>query len=948
MIFKENSAYAIYNPITEKEWSQFFTYVDLKYLNANQKARLIGDIKKAAQQNVMARKLVRQHINQKNPTTITFTQDDINQMNRLDAAGMYSTESDSIAIDDLFSDQSTTSFFHELLHDQQNATGLMPDSLSKQDMFLAGKLIEAETFALDGDFYNQNLYYIFLKDKAIKQFRKNISKQDFEKMKIVNDGANINEAYNVFIDAEATKLAMGQSILMQMQPFGEEMIYLAEKQGVPIQQYKDAINVLHSVAQTQREWRNTYNAQSFGLSENQNTSYMVGNDAVSQKDILKKYFETEYPYLKGKNYFQTGLNSDEKYSYGFSSTPEPLEVGIKTDAETKIQTVVQKTSNGYHKKLVKNDKILYECSFNEDGFRNGNEKFYDPVNNVWESFVWKNGHQIDGEGNVVDLGLYAKAIDNKLAFNIKDTRYKVENLPEGFRIYGKKNLDYIFDTKTGNSITMRDMSQGNVEEIIQYIDEESEQFDKISKKLLKIPTTKKSKPKENESFSYFPSGHLKYYSDGKNNIAYHSDGLNYYVSNMYINGLNYFYYKPENGEKIGNLKSVIQSNSNIFLEADYRKDGTLLSSTIVDSQTKKGIETHYKSDGKTIHETGEIFLNNLEKIKIGKWKTYKGQTEIQFDYNQNRIDNVDVIGNPKKALSDILFADIISMDDKEIKNIQSQKTIVVKPAEVRKTDYTFKPQKKLPKKTEITQTKIEISDKVKGYDLSNSLFYPNYTSYHSDFDFDEDNLVCFDKQGDKPSVCAVDLKAMCGVKYDGKEADTFEVVKQLQADIREAIEQDEINAGISSVRHRVIKNLSDGVQLRLHRNGDRQAVCFVDAKTHTGKVFEFKKNINRNDGYFLSAEGYGVFEGQNYTKHGEWVEYDHSKIFDKKTYKTYNNGKEVSKKFEGMFGALNDASNQQEFVSETKKESVLANSSMPIQDNEDAQVLDMSQNNRTC
>lgn len=531
----------------------------------------------------------------------------------------------------------------------------MPDSLSKQDMFLAGKLIEAETFALNGDFYNENIYYIFLKDKAIRQCRKNISKQDFEKMKIVNDGANINEAYNIFIDAEATKLAMGQSILMQMQPFGEEMVYLAEKQGVPIQQYKDAIDVLHSFVETQRDWRNTYNAQSFGLSENQGSNYIVGNDGISQKDLLKKYFETEYPYLKGKDFFQIGLNADEKYSYGFSSKPGPLEVGTKIDSETKIQTVVQKTSNGYHKKLVKNNKTLYECSFNEDGFRNGNERFYDTVNNVWESFFWKNGRQIDDNGNVVNLGFSKRIFDNKSMFNIQDISSQIEGLPESLKVYRKKNLDYIFDTKNSNVLIAEDIKPENVAEILRYSGEMSENIEQIRKKLLNIPTTKKSKPKENETFSYFPSGHLKSYNDGKNHIEYSSDGLNYYVNKMYVNHLNYLYYKPDNGEKIGNLKSVIHTNSNIFLEADYRKDGTLLSSTVVDPQTKKGVVINYKLDGKTVHETGEVFLSNLEKIKTGKWKTYIGHTEIQSDYNQNRIDNIEVIGNPKQAMADIIF-----------------------------------------------------------------------------------------------------------------------------------------------------------------------------------------------------------------------------------------------------------------------------------------------------
>lgn len=291
------------------------------------------------------------------------------------------------------------------------------------------------------------------------------------------------------------------------------------------------------------------------------------------------------------------------------------------------------------------------------------------------------------------------------------------------------------------------------------------------------------------------------------------------------------------------------------------------------------------------------------------------------------------------------------MNDKETKSIQPQKTIAIKPSEFKKEDKIAKPQNSATKKAEIAQTKIEISDKVKGYDLSDGLFYPNYTAYHYEFDFDEDNLACFQKGGNTPSVCAVDLKAMCGVKCDGKEVDTYTVVKKLQKDIKEAVEHGEINAGISSVRHSVIKNLSDGVQLRLYKNEDAKTVCFIDPKTHTGKVFEFKKNNSEwNEGYFLSAEGYGVFNGYSYTKHGEWIEYSSQGISKHKTFKKYDNGKEVSKKtdYRGIFGALNDVSNQLESFSETKKESALANSAVSVQDNDDTQILGMTQNNRTC
>lgn len=939
MLFKSDSEYAIYNPITEKEWNKFFTYVDLRRLGKQQKIELIDKIKKEAQQSIMARKLVRRHINQKNPTTITFLHLDN------ETGATYFGDSDNVEMQDINSDF----FFHELMHDQQNVVGFDRDCLDQKESFISNKLSEAETNALNGSLgnYNNNILYLLLKANAIEQCQEKISKKQFKAMNIVQNDASFDEAYKVFIDIEATKLAMGQSILMDMQPFGKEALILAEKFNAPIQKYELSNGKVASAAAIGRDWKNAYNHQAARLSEQRRATARLGGIDYDTRKHIQNYLETEYPFLKGKNYFQTGLNSDEAYAYGYGLKPKPLKIGTTIDNETQIKTTVEKTKNGYVETLTKNGVKIYDCYYNNDGFRDGKETFYNRNNNRNESILWKNGYQVDLNGKKIDLR--GRDIDRKkqTKSQIENVTHMVQGLPKYIQVFRNKQVDCVFDMRTGRSIAFKNISNVSADKIVQEMKKEDNQFEQIKNELLNIPTKGKASHISGTA-TYYPSGHLEGYESENNYIHYNSDGLNYYVDYMMINGKHYNYYKPENGEKIGKCKTAMSHNSHYSFKFDFRKDGTLLSSTVGNTQTDVAQTITYKSDGKTIHSTGDvIFGKDLTEIKDGKWIERKGDTEVHFEYTQNRIDNVGVIGNPQKAMSDILFADIAP----DCMTSLSKTDTHMQPST---SSYKQNLEDKSVNKTPIAQKNIEISPKVKKYKINESSFSPKYSFLtENKYNVDGKSLVWFEKDtdGNDISTSVVDLDIELAVKGDG--LDQRDVMNRFEQDLASLDECDllelmRVGCGKSSGTCGV-PSKKDGIKIDTNKYNDGVSVCFIDEETKTGKVFQFKKTANMLEKkYVLSAEGYGVFNGDSYTKHGEWIEYDHSKIFDKKTYKTYNNGKEVSDKSNGMIGALSNAANQPDTFSETKKESALADNAVSVQDNADTQILDMLQNNRTC
>lgn len=303
-----------YNEITEEEWQQYFTFINTGKISDKNAASMRQLIMNVAHNVPYARVLIRDKIKNKEIINITLTQDDIKELAQIDADGLTKGYEKQITfLPQIFNEKGGT-IYHEILHTDQTAKKFWPTYQTREQMQKLNKLNEAEAAAVNYLIDHDLPLFQRLMNKNREKLSQTLTDKDIPYADSLTEEEKA-KARELYIEGEASRRTIGQSIFILMQPEGAETVNAVAQYGETLT-YKD----LSSIS----EWKSFYNSYGMKFAE---ASFSEADIGVSEyqkqaEQNVKNYMTERYPELKGKNFFITGLTENEKLKYDTDSFEE--------------------------------------------------------------------------------------------------------------------------------------------------------------------------------------------------------------------------------------------------------------------------------------------------------------------------------------------------------------------------------------------------------------------------------------------------------------------------------------------------------------------------------------------------------------------------------------------------------------------------------------------------
>ncbi len=230
--------------------------------------------------------------------------------------------------------------------------------------------------ALDSELSGDLPFYPRLKEKHKEDILRTLKEEDIPYADGLTEEEKI-QARELYVDTLAAERAVGSSIDIVMQPDGAKTVQTAAEHGISL----DAQDISRIDA-----WRSFYKEQALRSASDNYKEKEVGESQheTAEKERVIKYYEERYPTLKGRDFFQTGFSAKTKDEEGLQQ--EARQSG--TDPKTGVRIEEKPSSRTVY---YANNKKAYECGLNEEGFRNGAERYYDENGRITVERNYKDG-----------------------------------------------------------------------------------------------------------------------------------------------------------------------------------------------------------------------------------------------------------------------------------------------------------------------------------------------------------------------------------------------------------------------------------------------------------------------------------------------------------------------------------------------------------------------------
>ncbi len=361
-----------YNPITDEEWERFFGLCDLSHLPAERQFELNDEFRKMADEYPLYRRLIRE---QTAPFHVTYSEQDKSYFQQNNSVGfLQQGENRIVANLALDSNKLVRVLCHEMRHRQQEQDGLFLKDSTRENVFTAVKLTEADSHILTAQHdETQGYYFNRLRQQYGNRLNEILTDADIPFAPGL-DAAQRAEARALYIDTQASEQAAAGTINLFMQPNGWETAAAAVENGLTLT--GGEVSYLEG-------WRATYQQQAGGQSMQAISVLDSGDDALQDIDAQKAQtcIEGRFPALRGKQYFQPGLTPDALEQEGLSpALATRISEGVTYFPGTKIKKTetVKREGEGYTVRVYNRDgTAVYEGGYMADGIRDGAEIWYD-------------------------------------------------------------------------------------------------------------------------------------------------------------------------------------------------------------------------------------------------------------------------------------------------------------------------------------------------------------------------------------------------------------------------------------------------------------------------------------------------------------------------------------------------------------------------------------------
>ena len=378
---------SLYNPLTEAELNKFFSYVNLSHLTDEQQQIIHEMFKQSAEKNVWSRRLIRE---QNAPFHLTLSDEDMRYLFENGCTGFQATGENRIivSLDEYSMNMANGTLLHEMRHRQQEAEKLWLYDNVREHQFIANKIMEAEAVSINCDVNKgYDSYYERLKDHNIKEISTTIKESEIPYADDLT-AEEKKQARQLYIEAKATELTMAQNIALRMQPNGVSTYTTAQKFGLT-----PTVEEISSI----EEWRKSYNNQA---NSSAYAPSIIESDITQEQNkesqYLYQYCTNRFPELKNLNFYQSGLTSEESMAYGFHTLPvQPIaeETKHRDNTTTHKKTIVHDNNTATTTIQNEQGQKIYQCHFNQNGLRHGQEIYYDKNGNEKILKNWENGLQ---------------------------------------------------------------------------------------------------------------------------------------------------------------------------------------------------------------------------------------------------------------------------------------------------------------------------------------------------------------------------------------------------------------------------------------------------------------------------------------------------------------------------------------------------------------------------